>query len=77
MKTVAVAKFKQTCLRILEDVRRGQPVLITKRGRPIAQVLPPPPTVLAWRGSMKGTGRIIGDVVVAASEPDDWAALRG
>jgi prevent-host-death family protein len=75
MKTVAIAKFKQTCLRLLEEVRRGHPVLVTKRGKPIAQVLPPPATG-SWRGAMKGTGKIVGDIVAPASDPDDWSALR-
>jgi len=39
-----VSKFKATCLARLERVRRtGRPLLITKRGVPIAQVVPPPP----------------------------------
>jgi len=76
MKTVAVAQFKATCLRLLEEVRRGHPILVTKRGKPIAQVLPPPPRAAAWRGAMRGTGKIVGDVVKPAAEPDDWSALR-
>ena len=76
MKTVAVAKFKATCLRLLEEVRRGQPLLVTKRGKPIAQVLPPPPATAKWRGAMKGTGKIVGDIVTPASDPADWSALR-
>jgi prevent-host-death family protein len=77
MKTIAIAKFKETCLRVLEDVRRGQPVLVTKRGQPIAQVLPPPPSSRgAWRGAMRGKGRILGDVVAPAAERDDWSVLR-
>jgi prevent-host-death family protein len=76
MKTVAVAQFKATCLRLLEEVRRGHPILVTKRGKPIAQILPPPPAAGAWRGSMKGTGKIVGDIVAPASNPDDWSALR-
>ena len=76
MKTVAIAKVKETCLRLLEEVRRGHPILVTKRGKPIAQVLPPPPATAAWRGAMKGTGKIVGDIVAPAAEPDEWSALR-
>ncbi|MGH7856706.1 MAG: type II toxin-antitoxin system Phd/YefM family antitoxin, partial [Candidatus Binatia bacterium] len=54
----------------------GRPILITKRGKPIAQVLPPPPSLEAtWRGSMRGKGKIVGDIVAPASAPKDWAAL--
>jgi prevent-host-death family protein len=75
MKTVAIAKFKETCLRLLEEVRRGHPILVTKRGKPIAQVLPPPATA-EWRGAMKGTGKIVGDIIAPASDPEEWSALR-
>ena len=78
MNTVAVGKFKQTCLRLLEDVRQtGKPLLITKRGKPIAQVTPPPRSLAgSWRGAMRGTGKIRGDIVAPASGADDWDALE-
>jgi len=38
---ISAAKFKANCLGLMEDVRRTRkPVLITKRGRPIAQLTP-------------------------------------
>ena len=41
MKTMAAGKFKDTCLKILDDVARTKSaVVITKRGRPIAAVVP-------------------------------------
>lgn len=43
MEKIAVSKFKATCLAILERVRKtGESYVITKRGVPIAQVVPPP-----------------------------------
>jgi prevent-host-death family protein len=42
-KSIGAAEFKTHCLRILEEVDRSrQPVTITKRGRPIAEVRPIP-----------------------------------
>lgn len=76
---ISVSEFKATCLAVLERVRRtGRPVLITKRGEPLAEVLPPSPATIgaAWLGSMRGTARITGDLVRPASEPDEWDALR-
>src|SRR4029453_19370183 len=44
MQTMSISKFKATCLAALERVRKtGEPLLITKRGVPMAQVLPAPP----------------------------------
>lgn len=71
MARVPVSKFKATCLALLERVRRtGQPILVTRRGVPIAQVLPPPPGERrkSWLGSLKGTGRITGDILSPALE---------
>jgi prevent-host-death family protein len=77
--SLSVSAFKATCLAVLERVRRtGRPVLITKHGRPLAEVLPP--SVQAgpadWIGSMRDTARIRGDIVRPAAEPDDWEALQ-
>jgi antitoxin (DNA-binding transcriptional repressor) of toxin-antitoxin stability system len=78
MDTIAVSKFKATCLARLERVRQtGRPLLITKRGVVIAQVMPPPP--LEPRGSgfgvMAGRAVELGDIVGPLGE-DEWEALR-
>ena len=38
-KTISAAEFKAKCLRILDELGPGG-ILVTKRGRPIARVLP-------------------------------------
>lgn len=79
METIAISQFKATCLAVLERVRRTRrPVLITRFGEPVAEVVPPSPAPLpdGWLGSMSATGRIAGDVVRPASSEDDWDALR-
>ena len=41
MKTIAAGKFKDTCLQTLDAVARHRtPVVITKRGRPVAKLVP-------------------------------------
>lgn len=47
MKTIAAGKFKDACLKMLDDVAATRtPVVITKRGRPVAKLVPfaPPPS---------------------------------
>jgi len=40
-KTIAAGAFKQGCLAILDEVAEThRPVVITKRGRPVAQLVP-------------------------------------
>jgi len=79
METLAISRFKATCLAVLERVRRtGQPVLVTRRGVPIAGIVPPSPSPpeAGWLGSMRGSARIVGDIVAPALPPEDWEVLR-
>ena len=76
---MAVSKFKATCLAVLQRVKKtGRPVLVTRFGQPIAEVIPPRPPApdREWLGCMRGRAEITGDVVGPASEPDDWTANR-
>jgi prevent-host-death family protein len=79
METVAISKFKAECLAILERVRRtGQPVLVTRFGQPVAEVVPPhsPARPAGWLGSFRSRGRIVGDIVAPAVAASEWEALR-
>ncbi len=79
MEEIAISKFKATCLAVLERVRRtGQPVLVTRFGKPVAEIVPPAPPKPAksWLGSMAGTGVVVGDIVAPASDESDWDVLR-
>ena len=41
MKTVAAGRFKDLCLKMLDDVAETRtPIVITKRGRPVAKLMP-------------------------------------
>ncbi len=79
METMAISKFKATCLSVLERVRKtGKPVRVTRFGKPIADVVPPgtPERPRQWIGSMEGTARIVGDVVGPSSDFAEWEAER-
>lgn len=79
MEQIAISKFKATCLSVLETVRRTRkPVLVTRLGEPVAEVVPPSPQKRhkRWLGALAGTGRIRGDLVAPAGEESDWEALR-
>lgn len=66
MKSMAAGKFKDVCLKTLDEVAKTKTaVVITKRGRPVAKLVPcdaPPPrrglagSVLKERGDPFGTG---------------------
>ncbi len=79
MEEIAVSKFKATCLSVLKRVSRtGEPVRITRFGKPVAEIVPPAPASQPRRvlGEMKHTGKIIGDIVSPVVAEDEWEVLR-
>ena len=45
MKTLAAGQFKNICLQVLDEVAASRrPIVITKRGRPVAKLVPVGPT---------------------------------
>lgn len=70
MKTKSTApipatQFKAQCLAILDTVQRKRTtVIISKHGKPVAKLVPmDTDRVPSLYGSMKGTGREIGDII--------------
>lgn len=79
MEEIAISKFKATCLAVLERVRKtGKPILVTRFGEPVAEVVPPsvPEKPKRELGGMRGTARIVGDIIAPAGDEDDWEVLR-
>lgn len=78
MRTIAISKFKATCLAELERVRRsGERLLVTKRGEPIAEVVPPSGPASGKRklGEGVGTASIVGDIVSPVLDEREVDAL--
>jgi len=74
MESMTVTKFKATCLSILDDVQKQKKrVVITKRGKPIAEVVPYLKT--DRKVSLKNTVTYIGDIVSPVAD-EDWEVLR-
>lgn len=65
-EAMPAGRFKATCLAVLDDVARsGRALIITKRGRPVARVVP----VADPSGkSLLGSATFIGDSVSAVDE---------
>lgn len=78
MKEVAISEFKAKCLAIVDQVQKTKrPILITRRGKPVAEVVPATPTrPKDLFGFMKGSVEILGDIVSPANDPEDWEVLR-
>ena len=79
MQTMPISKFKATCLAVLERVRvTGKPLRVTRFGKPVADIVPPAPGPVApdWLGSMRGSGKIVGDILVQSTALTRWRSLK-
>ena len=77
METTAIAagEFKARCLKLMDQVRdKHTEIVITKRGKPVAKLVPVEDTVPDIFGRMKGTVTIHGDIVAPTGE--QWDADR-
>ena len=73
MKRMNVSDFRQQCLVLLEDVP-AEGILITKRGRPVARLLPLCENDWDLIGLLAGRLKVKGDVF---STGDRWNAESG
>ncbi len=62
MKVIAAAKFKEQCLSILDEVDEDG-LVITKRGKPVAKLIPIRAQSATLIGSLRGKITIKGDIL--------------
>ena len=62
MRTINAAKFKEQCLSLL-DTLESEGIVITKRGKPVAKVIPISSGCAELIGSMKDKIKIKGDIL--------------
>ena len=61
---IPAGQFKANCLRLMDEVaQRRIPIVITKRGKPIAKLMPISEEPIDIFGRMAGTIKICGDIV--------------
>jgi len=72
--TIAAGEFKAKCLKLLDQVAaERQTLIITKHGKPVAQVIPPPAQENIV-GSMKGSVLWMGDIISPIDV--EWDAMK-
>jgi len=72
---IAATKFKSQCFALMDEVeRKRKEIIITKRGRPVAKLVPVERETNQLFGGMRGTIRIKGDIVKPTGER--WNAER-
>jgi len=71
------AEFKARCLKVMEEVRATrETVVITKKGRPVAKLVPAEAPSGDLFGCLAGTLEITGDIESPLEPVEAWDALR-
>jgi prevent-host-death family protein len=72
--TIAAGEFKAKCLKLLDQVAKDrQPLIITKHGKPVAQLIPAPAQEQLF-GSMRGSVLWEGDIISPIDV--EWEAMK-
>lgn len=71
--TIPAGKFKASCLKVMDEVAAtGKPVTITKRGKPVATLVPARKKPASVLGALAGSVEILGDII--SPIPVKWNA---
>jgi len=77
MRVIPAGQFKARCLKVMDEVQSTRrPVLITKKGRPVAKLVPADGSPEDVFGCMRGEVEIVGDIVSSAVPLGHWDVLR-
>lgn len=61
-RTISVTEFKAKCLSIFDHLDSNG-IIVEKRGKPVAKIMPIKDENFDWIGSMKGKIQIHGDIM--------------
>jgi len=76
MRTMPAGEFKARCLRVMEEVKKHRTsVVITKKGRAVAKLVPADTPAIDVFGCMAGTAKIVGDVEASVVPAEAWGAV--
>ncbi len=77
MKKMAAGSFKTNCLAVMDEVQtKHETIVITKRGKPVAKLVPLNTERDAIYNFLAGKGAIVGDIVSPAISSKEWGKLR-
>jgi prevent-host-death family protein len=77
MKQMRASTFKARCLAVMDDVQAtGEPVLVTKRGKPVVKVIPVKPEKDDIFGFMADDFEIVGDIESPVVPAKHWKIMK-
>jgi prevent-host-death family protein len=75
-KTMKASEFKAKCLQVMDEVAEtGEGVVITKNGKPVAELVPAKRFDKPLFGALKGSITYMGDIISPIDEK--WDAEEG
>ena len=77
MKQMRASAFKARCLKVMNDIQAtGEPVIVTKRGKPVVKVVPVESEMGDIFGFMAEKGKIVGDIESPVVPLKDWKIMK-
>jgi prevent-host-death family protein len=77
MRTIPAGRFKAECLKIMDEVKaRREPVLVTKKGKPVARLVPVDEAPRDVFGCLAGELEISGDILAPVAPASAWKGSR-
>ncbi len=75
MRTIKASEFKARCLKLMDEVAEsGEPIVITKNGRPVSRLVPARDKPKTLYGRHRGSLVIEGDIITPIDV--EWDATR-
>ena len=76
MKRITAELLRKNCAAVIRDVyMKRETIVVTKRGKPVAKLVPMEEVQDDIFGFLKGKARIVGDVVSPALTLEEWGDL--
>ncbi len=78
MTTLLISRFKAKCIEVINSVHdRGETVIVTRRGKALAKIVPlaEPRSGRRQLGKLAGEATVKGDIV-HTSFADDWESTK-
>jgi prevent-host-death family protein len=80
MRTIPAGEFKAKCLALMDEVEAsGETIIVTKRGKPVARLLPMEDFIAKQArplfGASKGMLTIVGDIVESPYSDQEWERM--
>ena len=77
MKKIAAGAFKTNCLALMDEVQaKHETVVITKRGKAVAKLVPVSTDMDEIYGFLDGKGVVTGDIISPVITAEEWGELK-